>query len=196
MALISYVIIDFILNFCIYYIIPEHLESPFYVLFTCIETFLFGKFFSLIINKSSRKRELFWLTTTFIALLVIYYSFSYLTKRVQDPLDSIPIGIETILIFIFAFFYFHEQLNITTDLFIYSTPQFWGVLGIILYLAGSFFIYIFANQLNSNQLNKYWVITNIASIFKNLFFALAIYLQATKTPPRKPNATYNLYPIN
>jgi hypothetical protein len=114
----------------------------------------------------------------------------------RPVLDSIPIGIETILIFVFAFFYFFEQMNDTTDLFIYNKPSFWAVLGILLYLSGSFFIYIFANQITIKELGKYWIITNIASILKNILFAIAIYIQANQSQKKSSKKNYNLYPPN
>ncbi len=69
-------------------------------------------------------------------------------------------------------------------------------LGILLYLSGSFFIYIFANQIDKNELGKYWIITNIASIIKNIFFAIAIYIQANQSLKKSSKKNYNLYPPN
>ena len=128
--------------------------------------------------------------------MIIYYYYTYYVLRSRPVLDSIPIGIETILIFVFTFFYFYEQLNDTTSLFIYSKPSFWAVLGILLYLAGSFFIYIFANQISVKELGKYWIITNISSILKNIFFAIAIYIQANQPAKNASGKNYNLYPLN
>ena len=87
-------------------------------------------------------------------------------------------------------------MNNTTELFIYSKPSFWAVLGILLYLSGSFFIYIFANEISLKELEKYWIITNIASILKNIFFAIAIYIQATQHAKNSSKKNYNLYPLN
>jgi Na+/H+-translocating membrane pyrophosphatase len=108
-------------------------------------------------------------------------------------IDSIPIGIETILIFILIGFYFYEQINDTENLFIYERPHFWGALGILIYLSGSFFVYISAEKLPLKEVLKYWIITNIASIIKNLFFALAFYLSA-KNLTKKKRQPLKLYP--
>jgi hypothetical protein len=105
-------------------------------------------------------------------------------------IDSIPIGVETIIILIFSFYYLYERMNDTTTLFIYNTYQFWIVLAIVLYLAGSFFIYIFASYLrNNDEISKYWIITNIFSILKNIFFAIAVYINAK---PSKDSIRYDL----
>ena len=129
----------------------------------------------------------------FSICLLGYYYYTYFVLALRPKLDSFPIGIETILIFIFSFFYFFEQMNDTTNLFIYSKPSFWSVLGILLYLSGSFFIYIFANQISAKELSKYWTITNIASIVKNMLFVVAIFIQANQSI-KKPPGNFKLYP--
>ena len=81
------------------------------------------------------------------------------------------------------------------NLFVYSRFSFWVVLGMMLYLAGSFFIYIYASRLDSGEVGKYWIFTNIFSILKNIFFTIAILLNANeKTNNNKPS--YKLYSLN
>ncbi len=100
-------------------------------------------------------------------------------------IDSVPIGIETILILIYSFYYFYEQINDTSNLFIYITYQFWIVIGIMIYLAGSFFIYIFANHVDRQTLNQYWFLTNVFYVIKNILFVVAIliHVKQSKNPP-------------
>ncbi len=137
----------------------------------------------MALRKKSLKKAVL-VTSVVLALTSIgyyyytyFYSYSGLRRTVH--LDSVPIAIETIAIFLFSFFYFYEQISDTENLFVYNQPSFWAVLGILIYLAGSFFVYISANSLTIKQLQEYWVITNIASIVKNIFFVIAIYLQAS-----------------
>ena len=44
----------------------------------------------------------------------------------------------------------------------------------MIYLAGSFFIYVFAKQVDKEILNQYWFLTNVFYIIKNIFFAIGI----------------------
>lgn len=83
----------------------------------------------------------------------------------------------------------------TETLFVYSRYPFWIVLGMMLYLAGSFFIYIYASQLPPKELGKYWVFTNIFSILKNIFFTIAIILNANEKIGNK-KINYKLYSLN
>jgi hypothetical protein len=44
----------------------------------------------------------------------------------------------------------------------------------MLYLGSSFFIYILANHISQQQRDSFWIITYIAEILKNIFFAVAL----------------------
>ena len=190
---VLYLLFDFTTNFSLLYLIPAKFHNRIYPFFTFFETIFFASFFYSILSKPSLRKLVIISTVIFSTLLVAYYFLSPLLIHRRQRIDSIPIGIETILIFIFSFIYFFEQLNDTTELFIYSQPSFWGVLGILLCLAGSFFIYIFANQIDFKDLGKYWIITNISVIVRNLFFAVAIFIQANQSI-KKPPGNFKLYP--
>jgi hypothetical protein len=191
----AFTIFDFITNISLYHFIPPYYHNFIYPVFTIFESLFFSIFFYNIVSKSRTKRIILLISAIFLFSLIAYYYYTYFIIKQFSVLDSIPIGIETILIFIFSFFYFYEQLNHTTNLFIYNEASFWGVLAILLYLAASFFIYIFANQISIQELNKYWIITNIGVILRNIFFTVAIYIQANESI-KKPPKNYNFYPSN
>jgi Na+-driven multidrug efflux pump len=124
---------------------------------------------------------------------IFYVAFTFYTKAFTSTdsipentaiIDSIPIGIEAIIVLVFSFYYLYEQMRDTTNMFIYNTFQFWIVLGMVLYLAGSFFIYIFSNNLSGDDVKKYWVITNFFSILRSIFFTIAIIQHAKPTKNR------------
>jgi hypothetical protein len=45
----------------------------------------------------------------------------------------------------------------------------------MIYLAGSFFIYVLANQVDRETLNNYWFLTNALYVLKNILFAVGIF---------------------
>ena len=57
----------------------------------------------------------------------------------------------------------------------------------MIYLSGSFFIYIFANQLPQNEVNLYWSFTYILSGIMNILFSIGILLVGLK--PKKKRQT-------
>ena len=193
--LCSYLLFDFIINFSLLYFIPPRFHNTTYPVFTFVESLFFSIFFYSIIKRPSLKKLIIALTVVFLTSLSSYFYYVYFIQKAPVALDSIPIGIETLLVFLFSFLYFFEQMNDTSNLFIYNQASFWGVLGILLYLSGSFFIYIFANEITIKELSKYWIITNISSVIKNVFFAIAIFLEARQSL-KKPPKHYNLYPTH
>jgi hypothetical protein len=96
----------------------------------------------------------------------------------------VPIGIETILVFIFIFFFLYEQLKEAKSTPIYDNYFFWVSIGLFIYLGGSFFIYLMANTINYKELIKYWFFTYIVEIIKNLLFIFAILIRH-----KQPNKT-------
>ena len=110
-------------------------------------------------------------------------------------IDSIQIGIETIIVLVFSFYYLYEKTNDTTTLYIYSTFSFWIVIGMVLYLAGSFFIYLFASSLSKKEVAQYWAVTNFLSFLKNIFFAIAIIVNSKPTK-KIPVSDFELSSLN
>jgi hypothetical protein len=115
----------------------------------------------------------------------------------KNNLDSIPIGIEAILIFVFIFFFLYEQLIDVKDLPIYVNYFFWIAIGLLIYLGGSLFIYIYANSLSPQEIDRYWFFTYIVETIKNLLFAAAVVIHSKKPKPKKstqalPNLDFTL----
>lgn len=59
--------------------------------------------------------------------------------------------------------------------------HFWIIIGIMFYLAGTFFFNILGNELDKNEINLYWHYSYLADIFKNFFFSIAVIIFATKS---------------
>jgi hypothetical protein len=156
-----------------------------YESFTLVEYILFSLFIYTQIQKKKAKK---FLIIASIGFTIFFLTYTLLAKAVK-AIDSVPIGVEAIIILGFAFYYLYERMNDLSTLFIYNTNQFWVILGIVLYLAGSFFIYIFASYLRNDDISKFWFITNIFSILKNIFFCIAFFNHAK---PSKESIKYNL----
>jgi hypothetical protein len=100
-------------------------------------------------------------------------------------IDSLTIGIETIIILIFSAYFLYERMNDPSTIFIYNDYRFWIVLGFMIYLAGSFFIYLFADKIPHAQLQQYWLFTDIFSAIKNVLFSIGILMFAQQQPKNK-----------
>jgi hypothetical protein len=155
--------------------------SIFLYIFTIIEYLLFSYIlFALIQNKVIRK-----LIIAFSLLFVLFCVFNIIDKPVKK-FDSFQASIESILILAYCVIYFYEQINQPQVIFLYSTYTFWILVAILIYLAGTFFLYVFATNLPDNLRYEYWVINLICNILKNLLFAVAIIMQAKNPTPKDP----------
>jgi hypothetical protein len=81
--------------------------------------------------------------------------------------------VESILIIILCLIYLYEQIDKPQNYFIYSSPNFWVILGFLSYMAGTLFLFIISNSLPWSERLKFWVINNICNIFKNILFSIA-----------------------
>lgn len=167
--LVGYSIVEFIINAVTVY---ELLKTVYlYPLFTVIEYSLFALLLYFLVKNLRLKKIIIGSIFLFLIFSVTYY-FSVKIKG----LDTVPIGIETLLLLSFCFVYLYESLQTDSQELIYNRYSFWIVSGIMLYLGGSFFIYVFANQIEKKTMHTFWIFQNIFSIIKNILFALSIYI--------------------
>ena len=161
--------------------LPQNfLNNYFLGFYTLLEYSFFAYFFWFTIqSKGFRKIILL------ISILFGLYQFFYITSVNFIRLDSISIGIETILVFIYIFYFFYEFSKNTKDVFIYNHYGFWLAVGIMIYLGGSFFFYILINSLTDNEIDKFSNMTYVAEIIKNLLFTFSIFIYK-KHPVNKP----------
>ncbi len=157
----------------IYNDIPKDLKKYYQALYTFLEYFFFVFIFWSNIENKKAKKTIFLLSVVFFLFQCIY---TLKTKLVR--LDSIPIGIETILILSYIFYFFYESAKKTTTSYIYNHYCFWLSVGILIYLGGSFFFYILINYLNQSQINTFGNLIYLTEIFKNILFSVAIFVYA------------------
>lgn len=148
----------------------------YFTVFTFFEYFFFTAILWLNISNKTLRLVILIFSVLFVSFQVISYVIT-LDSQVYNSnayLDSLPIGVETILIFIYISFFFYESFKITTEEHIYARPCFWITIGMLIYLGGTFFFNILLNHIDQSQVDKYWFLTYIADIIKNLFFCVAL----------------------
>ena len=180
LTLVYYCVCIFIFLFLDEYNYVHVSEKIKYPVFTLLEY----SFFAALIFQQLRFR-IFKLIVIILSVSFFLFQVIYFFADNDKKFDSIPIGIETILIFIFIFFFLYEQLKEVKNQPIYSHYFFWVAIGLFIYLGGSFFIYILANSISDEEINKYWFFTYIVEIIKNLLFATALLIYSNN--PIKKN---------
>jgi len=150
------------------------------IVYLCFYTFLEYAIFAYLIASSIRQKRI---QAFILVLSLCFLGFQVLYFLMVDfkRLDSVPIGIETILMFIYIAYYFYHYFKTGTDRYIYYAPSFWVAIGILVYLGGTFFFNILVNHVDKNQFESFWHLTYLPEILKNVFFSISIFLYARQS---------------
>lgn len=173
--LASYLLVFFLFNF--YFDISASVlgKKYYYFLYTTLEYFSL----SILIGFNIQNPKFKYLYLTVSLIFLIFLVLFYLTNTIKR-LDSIPIGIESIILMTFIILYFYSQLKHVSNQSIYEIFSFWIVLGILFYIGFTFFFNILVNNLDPVHFQKYYMYSFLGDIFKNMFFALAILFNTNK----------------
>jgi hypothetical protein len=167
--------------------IPDDIKKYRQAFYTFLEYSAFTYIFWVNVKNKLFKKFVF-----IVSILFLFFQIYYVTAISSlQRMDSIPIGIETILIFIYIFFFLYDFSKNSRNIFIYNHYCFWLSVGILIYLGGSFFYYILINNLDKEDMIKFGTLTYVAEIIKNLLFCTAIFIYK-KFPINKINKPKNI----
>lgn len=168
--LISYLCIFFLLNFYFDESITTLGKKNYYLIYTSLEYLSLAFLIFFVIPNSNFRKVITALSALFIAFLLVYYSIEDY-KRI----DSIPIGLESLLLIIYVIYFFYLSFKKANNENIYNNFPFWLVTGILLYVSFTFFFNILANNLDHQNFKKYFYYSYCGDILKNIFFTIAIF---------------------
>ncbi len=160
-------------------------------LYTFFEFIFFAYSFWTFIKNRKSKKIILLISTLFI----VFQFVLFLSTRVK-VLDSVTVGTESIVIFVFIFLFFIETFKEVTDIPLFKKPNFWFVVGILIYLGSTFFFNILANEIPQKEVDEYWYFTYIGDIIKNIFFTIGVILyfkqlRKKTNKPTIPNLDFN-----
>ncbi|HEY8689758.1 MAG TPA: hypothetical protein VIM07_11040 [Chitinophagaceae bacterium] len=97
---------------------------------------------------------------------------------------------ESVLIIVMCIYYFYDQLKDSNNLLIYTSINFWIIISFLIYLSGTFFLYIYAeSMINDKAFIKQYIIINSAfGILKNILLGVAMLMKPTN------NNNQNIFP--
>lgn len=158
----------------------HHISYFFYLyLFTIVEYSCFAIFIYSVIQNKYLKKSLIACSVLFICFCLFNIFF-----QPKYSFDSLQTSIEALILLIFCILFLFEQINKPEVVFIYSSYKFWVITGILIYLACTFFLFVFAASLPQKEADQYWFINSYSNILRNIFFTIAIlvYAKSPKTP--------------
>lgn len=154
-------------------------------IFTIGEGVLLMYYLRRVLRSVKAKKLLFLLTIFF----VLFALFDLITNIDADTFDSLPTVFECLIIIGFSTFYLYEQLGTPESLFLYSTPTFWIIVGLMLFFSGNFFVFIYA-QSNSESpefQTTFGLINTILSFIENILFLIAFIIARQQSKTIKSN---------
>jgi hypothetical protein len=147
--------------------------------FTVVEFAVFTYvLYSIIDNKVFRKIIVSTAAAFFIFAISMYF---YGIGDDKKSFDSLPASVESILIVAYSIFYLFDQMNKPQIIFIYQEPNFWFVVGFIIYFSGTLFLFIQASNLDREIRDNFWKINLFLNIAKNILFAIAFSTKKSKS---------------
>lgn len=178
LRVIFYYILYCIINEALgYYFQVIHFENYFifFRLFTIAEFSFFSFFYLYIIPPGLVKKAVFPILGLFVILAVGNFFLSIHS----DSFDSITIGIESILIILMCIYYLFVQIKGANNLFLYSTSNFWIIISFLIYISGTFFLYIMAKYMFNDRSFQiqYDIINSIFNILKNILLSVAMLMK-------------------
>ena len=155
-----------------------------YDIFSIIEVACFLFFIKQIIKNKKIAKYLPLIFFTFLGFNIIDYFF----LRQPESFNSMASGVEAILIIISCLYYFYEQLREeTSTLLIYTTHTFWIVIAFLIFFAGTFFLYIYTENISIDDkafIKQYIIINSVFYLLKNILFSIAMLM---KPEPESPS---------
>jgi asparagine N-glycosylation enzyme membrane subunit Stt3 len=176
-GLVFFVLLQFVDPF-----ITKEIKRPYNFFYTFIEFGFFSSFFWIAIQGKFYRKIILLIFCAFSLFQTIYLTFT------DKEFDSVSIGIETILVFTFIFLFFYEYFVNVYSEYIYNHYCFWLAIGTMIYLSGSFFIYLLANHISEEQIHNFWYMSYIAESVKNILFTAGIFVYTRQRAKQKiPN---------
>lgn len=183
-AIVLYCTLSLLSDLSIKYLhLKVHPDLQFFIFssFTILEYSLFSFFiYYSIINKSLR------LTVLIASILFVSFCIIYYTRNRLNIFDSLPASIESLIIIVFCLFYFYEQISIPTVSIIYSNSTFWVIIGILFYLSGTLFLFLYVASLPDKEVFSLWIINNVFNILIKILFTIAFLLNKDDLPDKLP----------
>jgi hypothetical protein len=152
------------------------LKNISFSVFTVAEYLFFATYLYRIIRSESAKKLLIVLSISYVFFAILFVVLNFK----EHDFNSISAALEALIIISFCIFFLFEQISKPNSIFLYNEKAFWVVCGLLIYMAGTFFLFLQSASFSNEELVKYWIISQIGNIIKNLLFAVAFYIKPNK----------------
>ena len=175
-----YLILCIVTELLAYYFF-QIIKFPAYIIydiFTIVEFGLFCLFFTYIINGARINKIVSLVFIVFIIFSVVDYFF----LRKEGTFNSTILGVAAVFMISMCIYYFYYQLKKPDTFLIYNTQNFWIIIAFLIYLSGTFFLYLMAENMIEEKTfaKQYKMINSSFIILKNIFLFIAMLIKPEK----------------
>jgi len=153
--------------------------APFRI-YTIFETIILSSFFYFLFSKKVK--------IILLIIIIPFLAFALFDLKSANSFqfDSASTAMESLIFITFSIIYFYERIS-TMEGFIYDSPYFWIVFGIIIYFSANFFGFIVARDSFKQVLfvQNFNLIMVISSIIQNILFFIAFIVAKQQYIPAK-----------
>jgi hypothetical protein len=186
LRVIFFYIVYCIINEALGYYFHQIRQNTFILfdIFTVVEFSLFVLFYYYALSEGFMKKAIFPIWLCFL----IFASIHLFLVNNLNTFDSITSGVETILIILMCIYYLVVQIKGSNNLVVYSTTNFWTIITFLIYLCGTFFLYIMAENMidNKNFQRHYLIINSAFNVLKNILLSVAMLMKTNQVPDQIP----------
>lgn len=152
----------------------------FYNVFNLVETTALLYYFFLLIKFRQAK---FYFLITFIVFFIVW-SFQFYHTGNSTFNDS-AVTLEYSLVICLGILFFYRQINSMDTQVPYQTAHFWIVSAYLLYIAGTFFLFLLINDMTPQEQAEYYVLNYVFLLVKTLMLSVAMLMKPRPEKPKK-----------
>ena len=168
-----YVVIAFISDIASFVLAKNHINNMFiFHIWGALQALLLTLFYRKILANFSH-----FITVVGIAYLLYYIINSSLIESIAKY-NNVAMSVQAILMIMLSLLYFYKTYKEETSIFIDRIPEFWIVIGVLIYFSGALFSFLLATDILAQLSNRFynsWILHNTANIIKNILFAIGLW---------------------
>ena len=167
-SLVTEIIVSDILTFAL-----DKQNVIYYNFYTIFEFSFLALFFYQASKIQLLKKVILVITPIFIAFCLLDMA----VLEGWQVLNAFSLGISSILLMSLILVLFFETSNDLNLTFMEQSPVFWILIGLLLYFASTFFLYIFVNKMVSTDpkvADQLWDLNSYALLVRNFIFCVGI----------------------
>lgn len=136
-------------------------------------------FFKFVLVSPINQKIILACTVFYMVIQAVPYLFDTSLSA-----TSIITTVNTVFILLFCLLYFFEQIRFPKTFFVYTQSSFWSIVGLLVFSAGTFFIFWYNNIIKQSEVfeNQYVIIHALIFIVRNLLFSIAFVIKPDKQP--------------